>query len=125
MIENAKWKRCEIRWLLSDYKLMEAQRIISRINDYREEIDKVKKEHGGKIPKGHHASLNRNLIIKNMTDLKSTVFLPIQAMWLSNAPEGYGAFAWNNGEGFTYLITTPSNPFPTEENLFEALDKDN
>ncbi len=127
MIENPKWKRCEIRWLPfnSQNRIHSIQVRIARIKSARKEIEDVKKRYGGEIPKGHHARLNRNMIIKEMTDLKSTVFHPIQAMWLSNAPEGYGAFAWNNGEGFTYLITTPSNPFPTEENLFEALDKDN
>lgn len=108
MIENPKWKRCEIRWFLSAYKMEAGQRLISSIKDLEKD-----------------AELNREMIFKKREELESTVFLPIQAMWLSNAPEGYGAFAWNNGEGFTYLITTPSNPFPTEENLFEALDKDN
>ena len=108
MIENPKWKRCEIRWFLSAYKMEAGQRLISSIKDLEKD-----------------AELNREMIFKKREELESTVFLPIQAMWLSNAPEGYGAFAWNNGESFTYLITTPSNPFPTEENLFEALDKDN
>jgi len=108
MIENPKWKRCEIRWFLSAYKMEAGQRLISSIKDLEKDVE-----------------LNRELIIKKREELESTVFHPIQAMYLSNAPEGYGAFAWNNDESFTFLVTTPSNPFPTEENLFEALDKDN
>jgi len=128
MIENPKWKRCEIRWFASENKMYEAIDIISQIKGHRKEIDKVKKEHGGAIPKRHHAGIDIRMIQKHMDSLKRRVsFHPIQAMYLSNAPEGYGAFAWrkSDNKGYKYLVTTPLNPFPTEDNLFETLGEDN